>query len=485
MPREIPQSPSPPAAGQLKAVVRRRWRLGVVTFTLPCVVALGLVAFLPSLYESHALVLVDAPTTAGALEVSGARIEQLTKENLSEPQLVAVLGTLSEPADDAAVQALRRDIEIETEKVNGPSGQTSIGVAIRVRSFDPERAAHVANELADFYTAAERARLQQEAAALEAQIKDARAQLDEQEARVREFEAQHLRELPEQVQLHLASIESLNAQLEMIKENRTRALERSRTAGEAGAVAPVDPEAAELARLRQQLADLRVHASEQHPDVVRLRRTIETLEARHKPAPSAAPATRGDELDSQLRVWSREEREIEARIASVQREALNAARRGQERAALLPTYEAARTSYTDLLRRYDELQARRGESGDRVPFHVVEAARPAPGAVLPNRPRMAGLGIIFAALAALAMVWVREQVDRTFHTSAELRAFTRLPVLGHIPRIVTASDRRRRAWRSVLVTLAFALVIVAVIVATQHAAANPEVFRMVTRTGGP
>ncbi len=277
MPRDIPQSPSPPAAGQLKAVVRRHWRLGVVTFSVPCVVALGLVAFLPSLYESRALVLVDAPTTAGALEVSGARIEQLTKENLSEPRLVAVLGKLAEPATDAGAQALRRDIEIETEKVNGPSGQTSIGVAIRVRGFDPERAAHVANELADFYTAAERARMQQEAAALEAQIKDARAQLDEQEARVREFEAQHLRELPEQVQLHLASIESLNAQLEMIKENRTRALERSRTTGVPGIAAPADPDGAELARLRQQLADLRVHASEQHPDVVRLRRTIETL----------------------------------------------------------------------------------------------------------------------------------------------------------------------------------------------------------------
>jgi anti-sigma-K factor RskA len=50
-----------------------------------------------------------------------------------------------------------------------------------------------------------------------------------------------------------------------------------------------------------------------------------------------------------------------------------------------------------------------------------------------------GLGVA----AALAV----EQLDSSFHTIDDLRAFSKAPVLVSIPRIVTAKDSRRRWWR--------------------------------------
>ena len=40
-----------------------------------------------------------------------------------------------------------------------------------------------------------------------------------------------------------------------------------------------------------------------------------------------------------------------------------------------------------------------------------------------------------------------ELLDTSFHSSRDLRAYTTVPILVNIPRIVTEHDARRRRWR--------------------------------------
>src|SRR4029453_5161564 len=47
-----------------------------------------------------------------------------------------------------------------------------------------------------------------------------------------------------------------------------------------------------------------------------------------------------------------------------------------------------------------------------------------------------------------------KQLDTSFHTLDDLRAFSKAPVLVSIPRIVTPKDSRRRSWRMRLATAA-------------------------------
>jgi hypothetical protein len=40
-----------------------------------------------------------------------------------------------------------------------------------------------------------------------------------------------------------------------------------------------------------------------------------------------------------------------------------------------------------------------------------------------------------------------ELLDTSFHSARDLRAYTTVPILVNIPRIVTEGDARRRRWR--------------------------------------
>jgi hypothetical protein len=51
-------------------------------------------------------------------------------------------------------------------------------------------------------------------------------------------------------------------------------------------------------------------------------------------------------------------------------------------------------------------------------------------------------------------MFLREQLDTSFHTVEDLRAFSPMPVLVSLPRIVTKADTRRRRWRFVWATVA-------------------------------
>ena len=58
---------------------------------------------------------------------------------------------------------------------------------------------------------------------------------------------------------------------------------------------------------------------------------------------------------------------------------------------------------------------------------------------------IAGLALSFV-LGAGSMV-VMELLDTSFHSARDLRAYTTVPILVNIPRIVTENDARRRRWR--------------------------------------
>jgi len=44
-------------------------------------------------------------------------------------------------------------------------------------------------------------------------------------------------------------------------------------------------------------------------------------------------------------------------------------------------------------------------------------------------------------------------LDTSFHSAAELRAYTTVPLLVNIPRIITEGDARRQRWRFRLATV--------------------------------
>jgi uncharacterized protein involved in exopolysaccharide biosynthesis len=301
-------------------------------------------------------------------------------------------------------------------------------------------------------------------------------------------------------------MERLNNQLASNRDRQMRARVKLQTLAEQLAVAkasastlPADgagsfPDGPSLRRLslNEELRELRTRATDQHPDVARLKAEIASLTELTKAAPVSIPkpqvsrpplhvsspnpqrdppidAARPRSMEedswqsrSELRALEEEEQLIEQGIAQYEETIYNAPKREQELEQLLPSYERTRALYSSLLARLEEAQLE--ESVERQhandPFRIVDPAVASNEPAAPNRWRLIVTGLILSLGLAMAAVLLAERLDSSFHTLDEIRSLAQVPVLVSVPNIVTpkdaASGRRRACVAVALVVLALA-----------------------------
>jgi len=143
------------------------------------------------------------------------------------------------------------------------------------------------------------------------------------------------------------------------------------------------------------------------------------------------------------------EKRLRDSIATSVRRVQNTPQLEQELKELSRDYESTRELYASLSKRHEEAelsesmeQRQKGEQ-----FRILDAALPSSTPAAPRRSRLlvASLALSFV-LGAGSMV-LMELLDTSFHSSRDLRAYTTVPVLVNIPRIVTEADARRSRWR--------------------------------------
>src|SRR5215813_4139916 len=290
---------------RIVSILRRRWGLALVGFAVPLTAAIALAIFLPGLYQARAVVLVEPPIVPVAdAEDTEGRLHKVTQENLSRAHLLALMDAVDLYPDerragaDAAIDAIRRDATVEEQKIERPGGKSSIGVDIHFRGRNPKKVAAAANALASYYVDAEREHWQTQVRAVVAELGEAGKHLADQEARIAEFQNQHLGELPQQVAVHLATIGSLHEQLDTIRRNRVEAVEHSRSAGRPAPSAAPDPIAARadspearLERPEQTYRDLQTRCTSEHPDLIRVDQEIQALKKQIAAQPHRDPAS--------------------------------------------------------------------------------------------------------------------------------------------------------------------------------------------------
>jgi hypothetical protein len=323
---------------------------------------------------------------------------------------------------------------------------------------------------------------------------------------VKAYTSRHVGELPQQVDVNLATLERLNTQLRINSERQLRTLEQRDRLFEAPApVAPPQPppisaEDARLRALRRDLAQLEGFP-DKHPDVRRLKDAIAALEAEARasgaavtPAPEAATARNADapagrartvaNLDTELQTLKTEEARLRGDIGAIERRLEAVPYRQSEFSLLSRDHQATREQYESLVKRYEE--ARVGQNmeaenqGER--FRVLEAAVPPAGPTAPNRPRLLLMGIFLAGLMAALAVLGLEQIDTTFHSVDDVRQFTTLPVLAAIPRLQPAGGTH---WvRVAVITASMLAGFVLVGTLSAHMAHdNESLLRLLVRAG--
>ena len=386
------------------------------------------------------------------------------------------------------VQRMRRDIELERKEVEQAWGRSAtIAFALSYEGKDPQKVALVTNALASFYVD-ENLKLRERQAErtsefLKSQLEEMKQKLQAEEARVSEFKARHSGELPQQMEANLATLERLNAQLHLNSEKQIRALERrERLAKPLAGPGTPGAEAGEslperLARLNQELLELRTRYSGKYPDVVRLEKEIKTLKEQLAAAGEGSPSGKADggapdavlaplrgefrEVDSEIAALKAEEARLRQSVAQYEGRVENAPKRQQEFQELSRDYQTTKDMYDSLLKRYEEaLLAQSMEHGKTAEqFRVLDPALPPKEPDGPNRLWLVLMGLILSFGAAVGAMALAEQLDTSFHDVDALRAFTRVPVLVSIPLIVTRVEARRRLLRFSAATLSVGVIL--------------------------
>jgi polysaccharide chain length determinant protein (PEP-CTERM system associated) len=474
---------------------RRKW-LAILMFMGPFAVTVSLAMALPDLYRSTATLLVERPEVAETFVKSSVtseletRLQTISQEILSRSSLQELITQFSLypeflqlAAPEAAIERMRRDIRMEFKGGDLQVGRgMTIAFTISFRGRDPETVAKVTNTLASLFVEENVKRRERQAAGtaefLRVQLEEMKRKLDQEERRLGEFKEHHVGELPEQMEANLATLQRLNTEMRLNKENQMRVLERlereklTRQLAEARAPVPdgdgavlggdAEAHAARLSRLNQELTELRSRFSEKYPDVIRVKAEIAAVEGQltetktderaatkatspANPSPLRLRKVR-NEAEEERNALKEEEKALRQAIATYQRRVELAPHREQEFQELSRDYKTMKELYNTLLQRYQEAlvaaSMEHGQKGDQV--RLLDTAIPSTRPAAPNRLRLIFIGLILSIGLAGGTVGLIENRDTSFHSAKELRTFTKMPMVVRIPRIVTETDTSRQ-----------------------------------------
>jgi polysaccharide chain length determinant protein (PEP-CTERM system associated) len=396
----------------------------------------------------------------------------------------------------------------------------TIAFAIRYTGRNPRTVADVANMLASVYVV-ENSKIREGQAVrtaefLKTQLDAVKKELDAQERRATEFNLSHIGELPQQVAANLASLERLNTQLRLNGENQVRAMDRrerfERQLAEVPATLPAAsaaeparaPVSEELAKLRQQLEQLRRKYTDRYPEVIRMRAEIADAEKQlsERPIvvstaakPAGPPALSTDprtrlvqaiaDTDVELNALKNEEASFRHAISSYEQRVENVPKRQEEFEALSRDSASTKERYDTLLKRYEEAQlASSLEQGQKVEqFRILDAAIPPREPAAPSRARLFAIGFFLAAALAVGSVLLMEKLDTAFHSIDDLRAFVTVPALFSIPLIPTITEARRKRRRMALAAVSVVVGLAVVFTGSRYLASNNEQLARFTADG--
>ena len=470
----------------LKLWRRRKWLL-IVSFLSVFSVTAGLIMALPFLYRSSTTILFGQDDITESLVKTTVpneleeRLGIIRQAVLSRGQLQEVIDTFDlygamkkEAPAESVIDRMRKDIQIDQRAYTQPQwGQNStFAITISYRGWDPELVAQVTNDLAARFKAENQNIRTSQATRttkfIGEELEEARQAFIMQESRINAFRDEHMGELPEQQQLNLTTLERLNSELRLNGEKQVQILARhdaalggNRAGGRTSSAAGLTG-VTRLEQLKRDLAELQTTYTENHPEIIRLRKEIDTLT--QKLSGLNTPTAAGDadlpslqesrEMARDLAALKAAEQRLHGSIAALMRRIEGTPKIDQELKRFTYDYENAKEKYMSLQKLYQEaLLAQSLETQQNQQFKVIEVAIPASFPVAPNRLRLLFAAFVVAAGFAASVLLLAEQLNRNFHSVTEVRQFTRVPVLANIMKIRTRGDTWRSAARFSLLTV--------------------------------
>jgi uncharacterized protein involved in exopolysaccharide biosynthesis len=216
---------------------------------------------------------------------------------------------------------------------------------------------------------------------------------------------------------------------------------------------------------RAVLAEARQRYSADHPDVKRIQRSIETLQARiaagegggtsSSPTTPAAMQlqTQVNAIDTQIAGLQARSAELSGKLGGLEQQIATTPQVEREYQNVTRDLTIARAKYEELLNRQMDAEVTRAAiAGGRADeFRTVQPPMLPNEPAKPQRAVIAVVGMILAIILALTVTVAREALDQTVRGGRDVRDLLAVAPLVAIPSIRNSVALRRRTWRFVTV----------------------------------
>jgi polysaccharide chain length determinant protein (PEP-CTERM system associated) len=465
-------------------ILKRRWWMIVIPAVILPIVALAISYRMTPVYTSQELVLIqqqkvpDSYVKPVIAEDLDSRLASMKEQILSRSRLQPIiqkynLGDTKTSMDDR-IDAVRKNIAIKPihSEISGAGGLP--GFFISFEAQDPHTAQAVCREITSLFLT-ENLRSREESAEgttefLKEQLNAAKAGLDAQDAKLADFQREHLGMLPDDQDGNMNMLTTLSTQLDATTQAISR-LEQDQSYREAmlaqqgtymattpgsghtvqrAAAQPTPEQAKQLADLEAQEADLSARYTSDYPDVIAVKRSIQDLKKQiaqngavtgpggtttHVESPAVAQLKMQiDAIDGALKEKHHEQAQIQTQMSTYQGRVASSPLVAAQFKELTRGYQQAQDFYDSLLNKMNQSQMatdlERQQEGEQ--FSVMDDANLPDEPTFPKRPHFV-LGGLAAGLAlGIALVAFLEFRDKSLRTERDIWAFTKLPTLGII-----------------------------------------------------
>lgn len=468
----------------------------VIVFLMALMLALGL----PATYRSEATILIEEQevpkdfvrttiTSYAAQQVQVISQRILTVENIKgiadKFNLYQQTAQGSRIPSTEIAEAFRESMKLDlvsADVVDPRSGrptEATIAFTLAFEDGNPTAAQKITNELVTLFLDENlRNRTEQATSTvnfLAAESQQLDAELKALEVKLAAFKTDNKGSLPELHQFNLSTLErsqrevsDITFRLQVLEK---RKIELSSELAQISPSAPVVMATGEVVlpdrdRLRALQSALRQKStvySDQHPELIRLKREIKSLTAELSTGMQQSGQTAQADnpayvlLDTQLKAVSAEMRslmgkrvELNAKIDKYEQLLLKAPDVEKDYQSLIREYQTAQAKYQEITskRREADLakdleQEQRGER-----FTLIQPALLPLTPSSPNRLAIILAGFILSGAAGFGVVMLRESLDTAIHGEAELTAVMGASPLVVIPYIDNQADinKRKRYW---------------------------------------
>src|SRR5579871_1476557 len=287
------------------SLIRRyRWHV-LLAWCALVLISVILIARLPNVFEATTTILVNPQqvpekyVAPAVISDPSARLNTLTQQVLSRTRLQQIIDKFQLYASlqkthspEEIIEGMRHDITIQVKQGSGPELST---FTITYQAKDPDLVATVANELANSFIQwnvhSREMQVSGTKEFLQSELDEARENLQDQEAKLRNFKMSHLGETPDQIQGNLQALSGLRAAL-LANQDALNRLDAEKLllsrlpepVANASVGVPVVSDRSRLEEEKRQiesnLQQLRSRYSERYPDVVKAQKQLDSINGR-------------------------------------------------------------------------------------------------------------------------------------------------------------------------------------------------------------